>query len=67
LNSLESGFFNSAINTTQIPASKPMSESITFVNGSASGFEREETLIRSGSPTATHDLYVAIDSEWQPE
>jgi hypothetical protein len=44
-----------------------MSEFIIFVHGSASGFEREETLIRSGFPTATHDLYVAIDSEWRPE
>jgi len=44
-----------------------MSEFIIFVHGSASGFEREQTLIRSGSPMATHDVSVAIDSEWQPE
>ena len=44
------------MNTLNSAASKPMSESIIFVHGSASGFEREQTLIRSGFPTATHDL-----------
>jgi hypothetical protein len=45
----------------KFPASKPMSESIIIVHGGASGFEREQTLIRSGFPTATHDLYLYSD------
>jgi hypothetical protein len=44
-----------------------MTEFIIFVYGSASGFEREETLIRRGFPKAAHDLYLAIDYEWRAE
>jgi hypothetical protein len=51
----------------KFPASKPMKEFIISVHGGASGFEWEQTLIHSAFPTATHDLCIAIDSEWQPE
>jgi len=46
-----------------------MSESIIIVHGGASGFEREQTLIRCGFSNghAMTFIYIAIDSEWQPE